>query len=460
MEMPSNDKMKRGSMDNDLAINRVRYAKEPRHSLVNVRRNVTHYFDKTDYTSSDSEMVCKLISSTDFINPGNCYLRMTLRVQLAAGGNPASVYQLNRFSGALATWDQLYISSRDGTQLELIQNLAEFSRTKLWNDCQPPYIKNYAQVFGVEYTDNESALLVGDKTGQNLGTTDVQVLIPLCFLSGIFHPDNDLIPPQLSSNMRIRLTLNRIENILFRRNDGGAESVVLSIKNPVIVTDNFTMTQKVQRAVLENSGVNRDGLIYSYDTAFGQQSSTPNGTVNEEINKSVGLANKLDWIYQDHTNDALPAGYNTYLATCSDGTTYMDSVEQRVRLGDLYWHVTNLTTTDPQQSVEFYQNTVYSCDKTDCRAPAYSIPYNIWRSAADATAAPAPAGATDKYLNYNSQTLQRSNILSASGLPINAGRACVITQRFQTSDSDRVIKSHLHYTVALNVFPTNVVVNI
>jgi hypothetical protein len=93
MEMPSNDKMKRGSMDNDLAINRVRYAKEPRHSLVNVRRNVTHYFDKTDYTSSDSEMVCKLISSTDFINPGNCYLRMTLRVQLAAGGNPASVYQ-------------------------------------------------------------------------------------------------------------------------------------------------------------------------------------------------------------------------------------------------------------------------------------------------------------------------------------------------------------------------------
>jgi hypothetical protein len=263
--------------------------------------------------------------------------------------------------------------------------------------------------------------------------------------------------------MRIRLTLNRIEKVLYRIDAVGGETVKFTISDPVIVTDNFSMSPQVQKAVMNNSATDRDGLVYTFETCFGQQGVASSTSVDEQVNKSVGLANKVCWIYQDHQSTALEEGYNTYRKLPLTGTTFTKTTEQRVRLGDLYWHVSALRTDAPSQCVEFYQNTVYSCGKVDCRMPAYPVPYSVWRAGSTAPPtgnADAAIAASDKYFHYNEQTLERSDVLESSGLPINSGRALVISNKFSGATANRIIKSHLYYTTALNVFPTNVVVNI
>jgi hypothetical protein len=461
MELPTKAtaRGRSGGMDNALKINRVKYSELPRLAMVNKRHNVTHFFDKTDYTNADSEMVCKLISSTEFINPANCYLRMTLKVLTTAGGAPANDYYLPRSNGAAALFEQVYISTRDGTQIELIQQADVASRAKIWSECTPDYLKNYSQVAQVETPNNTNDLLTAADVGENLANNDVQVLVPLYWLCGVFSPDNDLLPPQLTSNMRIRLTLNRLEKYLYRVGAAG-EEVKCLIQNAVLVTDNFGMAPEIQKAVMVNSSTDRDGLTFSFHTCFGQQGSATSSAVDEQVNKSVGLASKVRWIYQDHQSDALPAGFNTYEKYELQGTGPMKTTEQRVRLGDLYWHVSALQTTSPQQSTEFYHNTVYSCNKTDCRAPAYPVPYRVWKSAAIAPVGDGPVSATDKYFNYNEQTLERSDVLESSGLPINSGRALVISNKFNAATAGRIIKSHLYYTSTLNIFPTNIIVNL
>jgi hypothetical protein len=457
MDLPSKRNGGGSSMDNALKINRVKYAKRPRLAMVNKRHNVRHFFDKTNYTNADSEMVCKLISSTDFINPANCYIVMDLQVTLLDGTAATDAYYLPRGIGAGSLISQVYVSTRDGTQIELIQHADVATRSKIWCRCQPDYLKNYAQVAQVDAPNDLNDLLTVDPANADL-KTKTKVIIPLYWLCGLFNPDNDLIPPQLSSNLRIRLTLNNIKKMLFKV--GTTQEIVkLTIENAIIVTDNLSMMPSVQKAVMDNCSTGKDGLQFSFETCFGQQGVAPSTAVDEQVNKSVGLASKVCWVYQDYQNAAAPGGSNVSRGDFT-GSSFCRTIEQRVRLGDLYWHVSALQTDSARQTQEFYHNTVYSCTKTDCRAPAYPIPYKVWSAASTAPTTGAAIAASDKYYNYNEQTLERSDVLESSGLPINSGRALVISNKFDAATANRIIKSHLYYLTTLDIFPTNIVVNI
>lgn len=421
--------------------NRLGYRMPQKKSLVSKRRHVNNDFDKSVYTSNDSQMQCKINSSTDFICNANCYLSFNMKVVQDNGLPPGDAYYLDPSIGACSIFNELQIEDKGGTESGNIKQLSDEIRNRLYTDCPLDYLRSVGQVGGI-YLDNLGNYIAPGADGPQDLSNEQSFVIPLWWIHGFFDKNNDLIPPQLSSGLRLRFNLNTPLKALYKVG-ATAETVIYQISQPKIVNDNMTLSPLVARKIMEISG--NQGLIYSFCNVFEQGDQASATQLNLEINKSVGVAKRLMWIYQDQQNTP-PATGNVGIVA-RGGTGAIKTTEQQVRLGDLYWpqSVIKVTATQP---AELYYNTTYSTGHAgNCNVP-FALSYNNFKKS--------PTLNSDDGFNINVQTMESQEMLE-DGLPVNNARSLVINNTFATATLNREIKAYLYYLQILNVFPRNVV---
>jgi hypothetical protein len=444
MRMGQKPVEKKSVTDDLLVLNSLKYSIPADLSMVDKRRMVNNYFDISEYTSSSNEMIIKLNSSTDFINAANSYLL----VKVTAGNTAVENLCFPDAAGASALFSRILVESKDGSELSRIDRLNHYIRNYLPLKCPSDYLATTASAAGIvegyqgANTTTGQPLPVAPRAlgGSGLSLVNEQVYcIPLWYLSPIFSHKNKLMPPQLTSGMRIRLTLASASQCLVRQGDNAAASqpgINYTISDPRVVTDNYQLSPLVQRQIMQMAG--NQGLDYVYEDCWESQQSFASTDINFEINKSVSRATGVMWFSQETAD--VTAGQNQF------GPSVSKDIRYQMRLGDLYFPQNPIESTNANVA-EFYYHTQIGVKKADVCQKQNKL--NITNFAGT-------AGLGNNYgIHY--QTLERSSALEMSGNPINNSRSLVLNIRYSDNNA-RTLRAYLKYVKLAKVFARNVVV--
>ena len=415
-----------GLTEDVMVLNNLKYRLPSTISLVDRRHHVRNYFDISSYPSTQGELICKVNSSTEFVNGGNSYLVFDVVASAAA--------KFANETGALSLFDRILIESKDGTQLERVENLCEYAQAKLYNECPQDYLSSVGRAAHI-LSARAAGNLAGDQGGDDLATSR-RVVIPMWWLSGLYHPKNKLMPPQLTSGMRVRLTLRAPSKALAY----AAGSPTYTINNPLIVHDSHAISPMIQRKIMEQS---QNGLDFMYKTAFESTRGFNSTAVNIEINKSVSQACGVYWFYKDDAALSIGAGKS------QNGTESYDLTKSQIRLGDEYLPKNPIESGGTADTAnEMYYNTVFSNGEANQCVKPPAMSYDDYRNATKPT--------ENYHLSYQHQTLERS-AMELSGRPVNNSRSLVINQEFAGAAKARTAYTYLEYVKLAKVFPRNIV---
>jgi len=360
----------------------------------------------------------------------------------------------------LGLFNRLLIESKDGSELERIDNVNLYSRAKLYSQTAENYISANGLSMGIM---NNSATLYGVDV-----VTIQQFSIPLWVLCGIFD-SNILLPPMLTSGLRIRLSLSPLGRVVISNAGGASTAVQYSITSPRIIVDSIELTPLIERKLLELSG---NGLEFCYKTAFYTASQAvasggPNvvSSINFEINKSVSRAVSVIFFLQNATRVIENAiGLNDI-----NGTTQNVISQYQLRLGDIYLpqqplrtNVLPVTNIGSQDLTEFYAQLVLYGNNKYCYS--YDPPAITYQQYNTNYAVAPFVGVANLYNDqkvYNTQTLERSPTLQASGMSINNSRTLVLNTQYtmpSATAASFVLVTFLEYLKLAKIFPRNVAV--
>lgn len=432
--------------------------------------------DQNSYTNTgSSEIVFTVQSSQDFVYGRNCYLRFDVKAAGLAttGGDDVALGFLN--SPATALFERVLIESRDGAELERIDDL-----NKMVRNCLPwKYPEDYrlsaemaGQKFSKAFVNNGGAFTgaetVADfalNTPQAVGTgSDLRVVIPLWYFSGLFSEET-LLPPTLTSGMRIRLTLAPIaEAISIIGTDDGkatipgytAAALTYTITDPVIMCDSYTLEPTVMRAIMEQMS-SKDGLPYVYESMFAQTANPGTSTsYTLQVNKAVARAQKL-WVVTQNT-----IADSTLVDNL--GTKQIPYYQVQTRVGDLYLpqQTLQLGSTDSaagarRNCAELYaQNLQCTWGMRDpYRDPSVSLQdFRNFVTGSDLAETACNGGFATVVQNLN-----QSAHVGASGLALNNSRTGEMTIRYHAGATGaKNVVAWLQYVKVAAVYSDRVVV--
>lgn len=445
--------------------------------------------DQQAYSSgSGTEIVVTLQSSTDFVYGPNSYLRFDIQ----ATGLTGSVGDLIGFlnSPATALFERFLLEDKSGAEVERVENINKAVRNCLpWKypeeyrgsvemAGQSPY-KNAAVSFGaipapplggVTYDADIVNFAVNSSVSPALGN-NLRVCIPLWYFSGLFHEET-LLPPQLISGMRFRLTLapalealsiiGTVDGVLPA--PGG--TIAYAINDPVIMMDTYSLALSVQKNIMEQSQ-SQMGLPYTYETLYYQSGNASTNTAyTQQVNKAVARAQKM-WTITQQTDNP-----DNILAD-SLGTSPLAYFQYQSRIGDWY---------APQQTLQVGIDGATAAQVQRNCAELYAN--NLQCSSQDVCGMCMPSGLADPYrpvswslqdfrseLGYGVspqnngngvlvQTLNQSPHIGNSGIAINNSRTAEVRLRY-SDDQNTVTKSvltWLQYVKVASVYPSRTVI--
>lgn len=452
LKSANSNEMKGDNMMGLMSVNRVHYSYPADLSLSESRTTKIFYSDINSYTSASNEIVFKFTSSSDFAVPENCYMRFELNV-LNSTGAVTDLYALPIDTGACALFFRVLLEDASGQEIERIDNLNTYMRNYLAlqsTSAYLPYLGSAAGIAVTGATAKANAVNVGIYDACNTAGAaiseagDVPSLscaIPLHWILGLFQQKR-LIPPQLLSGARLRLSLENPNRCLVTL--GGLAPAAAAdrtpsyrISNPRIMVDSCKLSPFVERKLMEMAGLGK--LDMYYKTAFYSGTQFTSSDLTFNLNKSVSRAVDVMFLQQSTTNQS-PSNF----AVAADirwthyGTLPNIQIKEQWRLGSEYYPqqpVTSncvggggdVTTFTPSGGVDQYMQYVHIGGDHDCHPilkDASLIDYPLFANKIQVLA-------TDK-LSDNKycariQTLERSSALELSGLPVNNSRALSYT---------------------------------
>jgi hypothetical protein len=433
--------------------------------------------DQNVYTSSSgTEMIINLQAGEDFVYGPNSYLRFDVKCDGATTADPAAnnvgIGFLN--TPATALFSRFLLEDKSGSEIERIEQLNRAVRATLpWK--YPREYRNTCEMAGQparesvelkQTTQDNFSLNQNENGGVTATGRFLRVCIPLWYFSGLFHEET-LLPPQIISGMRFRLSLARAQEALQVIACGGEavpaaddSKLTYTIDNPVIMLDTYRMGLSVQRNIQEQSQ-SEMGLPYSYQTLYYQSGNIgPATAYTQQVNKAVARAQKL-WSQTQNADVA------DSVNTGNLGSAPLSYFQVQHRIGD--WFAPNqllqLGTEDKKADVqrncsELYINNL-QCSHADvcgmCMPSGIADPYhspsisvNLFRKST------ASGNGADAVI---CQTLNQSPHIGASGVAINNSRTCEVRLRYASNDgSNKQVQSWLEYVKVAYVYPSRLVV--
>jgi hypothetical protein len=375
---------------------------------------------------------------------------------------------------------EVRIRARSGHEIEHQEHLNQRVDAEYQYKYDPDYINSvltnagHGQTFfapGSTVYDSTAPTtavpITGQTTFSDLGgkiwKQTVPVAIPLSCLAGFFEgpTHNKLIPPQLASGLKVEFTLEKAHMAfcfaigtsvpvyqlqqLLQADDTNAPGMNLAykIKNPAFVLDSILMADSVTRKMNKICAMN--SLEYYFHTHDVSEKPTETSKMNIDSRKAVSRALSACVIVQPRRFATEEIFFPNFKAEC-----VFPVMECQMRIGSQYYpnEVIKLVS-------EAYMNAIWKCDKLDePMKDSTTITIHDFKTGG---------------MGQSSITLERSNVLPLSGVPMNNSRTLgvnlslnllggLVGSGADDKFNERRVYLFLKYTKLVRAFLDNVVI--
>jgi len=415
---PASQRSSEGLAESLIRVNALDYELPSNMSVV-VARNLKRSFANLDQYKQNGKVIITLNTGTDYCDGINSYL--TFKAKTVRTSGQANEARATFGSGSACNFlENITVTSRSGVEVERIEGLNSLRREHDRYQCSQDWIDNFGSVMG--YTDeaknNEVVLDETDKT----------FCIPMGRLLGMFNT-RKLIPSQLVGGLRIEIKLASLASAL------GPTTVANSsvpadyqLTDVTIMCDTYQLADSIQKRL--NMMAASNGLEFYFETYDRtKHNETASQKANITVRKAVSRAlwavakTRLTADVEDITKDSMSSEVN--------------NVQNfQFRLGSLYFPNQPLRNKEEQ-----YYYAQYAFDKVKQCHKQNSVSLADFKGNEGIVAV----------------TLERSNVLGLSGLPINSSRTLQLDMNFDTPAS-RDIDIYMAYLKLVRVFVNNTIV--
>jgi len=407
-----------GIADSLIRVNGLSY-RLPSNMSVVVNRSMKRSFANLDSYSQNGKIIVTWNTGSEFVSGLNSYLvfNVTLAGTATKVGSLASGSAINFI-------DSVTVNSVQGTEIDRCEGVNYYQRDIDRHTYSQDYINNIGSVMGYGSTEKGSSgalvpivLTVG---------TEQTFCIPLSKLCGMCNTST-LIPAQLAGGCRFEIKLSTVQEAVEQTVDG--EITGFSLTNVSMMLDTYQLADSIQKRLMQEAASN--GLEFYYETYDRtRQDITTSSKANVTIRKSVARA--------------LSAHAKTRTIVADASETVRDSMASETNdVSSFFWRLGSLNF--PNQRLtnmkEQYLYAQYAMNKTSQPFKNNSISYNDFAGTEGLVAV----------------TLERSNVLKLSGLPVSNSRSLQVEIDYANPQS-RNIDVYMRYLQLARVFVNNVLV--
>ena len=218
-------------------------------------------------------------SGSAYVDPDNCMLSFTVNLT-ADTPQVNDAWSFGTGTGA-NLFTELRILSKNGCEVDRTQNLNVLSKIL------------------IDYTFNGEGeqILQGAGKGVSLvtgagGTGSLQVVIPMCLLSGFFRPTvkGMKIPSGLASGLRLEFLTAR-PGRAFTRTAGTGTGLTYTITDPQMLFMSSELNDPTQSTLMSESASN--GLEYTFPSYFSTNVTTSSSQLTEQVKKAVSMCTRI-----------------------------------------------------------------------------------------------------------------------------------------------------------------------
>jgi len=399
-----------GLADSLIRVNGLSY-RMPSNMSVVVSRSLKRSYANLDQYRQNGKVIITLNSGSEYILGPTSYLTFDLQT---VGAGSSATFESGSVTNII---DNVTINSVNGTEIDRVESVNLYNRNNdRWTYSQN-YIDNFASVMG--YKSSEAGV-----TNPLATVTDSpkRYCIPLSKLSPV-HNNYVLMPSMMAGGLRYEIKLASYDTAF--KNGVVAPSDYL-ISNVSIMVDSFQLADSIQKRLMMESANN--GLEYHFTT----YDRTRHNIVNSSkafvtVRKAVSRALSAFAVTRLTNNVAL----NTEDSMASE----TNNVKR------MFWRL---------GSLNFPNQPLFS------KSEQYIYAQRAWKKMIRPH--------KDNSVSYDDFTkdeglvavdLERSSVLSLSGLPVNNSRQLQVEIDYDTATS-RDLDVFMHYLSLARVFPTNI----
>ncbi len=452
-----------------LAVNQLSFKLPPDLSVAVQRNNQSQYFQSQQYSPGSTAIVV-MNTGASYVDWRRSYLVMTVRNDSSAAtdGKVQSPVWFGPNGSACNLINRVLIQTRSGTVVERVDNANQLASARLYMEhdrtwtgspCEvaapstPAEVEakaGCAFVYGAQggssiASGNNDSIWLGAAPTPTTGPAIVGQIRRFCIPCGEFSPvfrnSQSLWPSQLCSGLRIELLLENANIALVAA--GTSASLGYTIVDIRIEAECYTLSDLVLRSL--NNMAASSALEVVSVTAHDTQSTRATSTINVESGKAVSRA--LGYLYRER-----PALGNLVTGTNVDkfSTIVQDSTtpyitQHQARVGSLYF---------PQQGLKNQGGGTLSAWRT-CGQEMYMTSLQSLGKMGGGVGENCSTNLFQYLLaRFNVyQSLERSNVIDQSGIPLSNSRLLAIQQTWSAApDAATLIDLFLFYTVLIRVY--------
>jgi hypothetical protein len=403
------------SLKSLMAVNNLdSYSLPPSLSVTVARSHKRSFARNEKYGPTGANTLTYVLSpGSDFVYGPDSFLHFTVKASLDTG--TPTVLSFGDDHTALNLFKEVRITHASGIELEQVSGFNLLNYMKLKYDRSDDWRARYEGPMNPHLNYTTPALF------QAALVAGIDVSIPLSVISEMFNMEK-LLPSYLLAGLRIELLLEDAE-VAFQFTGADTVRVGYEISQPRMYLDSHTLTDSVQKAIARMSAV--EGLDVSFPSYYDEVHDISSGT-----RKTLAISKALSRV-QD-----IRAVHRTTPVTL---TKYKDA-----RLTPMPWDLTKW-----QASIGSMYFPSHEVDKD-------TVSYNLAVQGLDQNNQVSYADWVKGGRSMLRVQLERSQILTGSGIAISANRGATLIQEF--AGVARTINLYVRHTRLVSVFIDNVAV--
>ena len=450
-----------GAMNSLLRSNLLDYKLPPNLSVVTKRSMIRNYFDSSVSATGGNSQIT-LNAGQQFIDTRNSYLQFNLQATGVTAGTASNCTFANGSATNLIR--NVTFFSQSGTEADRCEYLNQYRLTKDPFECSADYCMSAGTNQGYDRKIIPTKDLAADATfsgtditkyfkpvwaGRTLNGDETKEAgdhvfeIPLWRLGGVFDTYR-LVPAYLASGLRVEIQWENIAKAI--KPSGSAAEVPTErvIRNLSMVLDSYQLSDQVYRKLNQisaSSGL--ELLLNSYAHSTDEFTGT---SINMDSKKAVARAKRVSARFRN-IDEAVGGDLLDPISSHQ-----WDLTSWQYNLGGLYFPNQPVSASSAELNApESFQQALWSYGKSrDCEK---SCMVNV----GDFTGVDyAPSVYYSTGMNAAVQSLERSDVLSLSGLPINSGRVLKFNATSETGNLK--VDMFLEYVKVCRVFLSRVVI--
>lgn len=407
--------------------NKMVYEQDRYFGVTNSAYHMKQYADQRTYDGG-REIYTSFNTGEAFLDPQRSWINM--KINPRASDNKAVADATFGSGSALNIFSEVLINSRGGSEISRTQEAHVYNHYRAVAEHDNNWFSNVGPLVGFPTYDSK-----GSPDTAAVISSAVSVKIPLCMISEFFNT-NKLIPPAISSGLRIRLYTNPI-GIAFAAGTALANYQILEFEwhlRVVNVMDGY------RRKVSEIAA--SEGLFFNYNETYQDRTASDQTQFNLRVDRATEMAThftivpRLTANLSDATTDSL-------------STSGFDYSQFSYKVGVIQMPQSPLLTSSAADISDFYAHTIDALGFMRDTYMSPSIPYSTGSFGYGNTTDTASKAIICSSLMSQDQTF--------SGLLLNATRSLNIDLRF-ISSAVRSVDLFLTFRRTLIATLTNVIV--